>query len=58
MEFIVSYFFGGNGEVEIEAKNEIEAREKFFEGDYPTSSEQEWGENYSVADINLKEKAK
>jgi hypothetical protein len=52
-KFIVSYDFDGNGEVEIEADNEEQARKKFFNGQF--ENEQEWGEDYAVRNIEPKE---
>jgi hypothetical protein len=52
-KFIVSYDFDGNGEVEIEADSEEQAREKFFDGQF--ENEQEWGEDYAVRNIEPKE---
>ena len=43
-KFKVYYSFDGNGEVEIEAKDEDEAREMFFEGEF--KNEKEGGETY------------
>jgi hypothetical protein len=48
-KYSVKYAFNGNGNIFIEAKNEEEAREKFFEGDYPEG--EEWGEEYEIVDI-------
>ena len=42
--FKVYYDFDGSGEVEIEAKNEQEAKDKFYEGEF--ENEQEFGQNY------------
>lgn len=47
--YVISYFFDGNGEVKIKADSEEEAREKFFEGEF--KDEEEWGENWNIADI-------
>ncbi|HSA07650.1 MAG TPA: hypothetical protein P5556_10790 [Candidatus Gastranaerophilales bacterium] len=48
-KFKINYYFDGNGSVEVEAKNEDEAREMFFNGDF--SDEEEWGENYNIENI-------
>jgi len=44
----IKYFFDGYGEGFVEAKNEEEARDKFFDGDTDLISEAEWGENYNI----------
>ena len=53
-EFKVKYYFDGRGEMTIEANNEDEAREKFFNGIF--SDEEEWGENYNIESVNQKER--
>jgi hypothetical protein len=45
-KFNVIYYFDGQGKVLIEAKNEKEAREKFFSGEF--EGEEEWGEQYNI----------
>jgi hypothetical protein len=45
-KFKITYYFDGNGEVEIEAKTAEKAREKFFNGEF--RDEEEWGENYNI----------
>lgn len=53
-KFFIKYYFDGNGEVEIDAKNENEAREKFFSGEFAEHSEQEWGDSYNIETITKK----
>ena len=53
-EYKIKYFFDGNGEVIIKAKNKQEAEKLFREGGYDDKIEKEWGENYIVEKINLK----
>lgn len=45
-KYKVKYTFEGNGEVEVIAENEEEAREKFFEGEF--DNEKEWAESYEL----------
>ena len=47
-KFRVIYYFDGQGKVLIEAKNEKEAKEKFFNGEFEIENEEEWGENYNI----------
>lgn len=47
--FIIKYYFDGTGNVEIKAKDEAEAREKWLQGNF--CNEEEFGENYTIADI-------
>ena len=47
--FKIYYSFNGLGDVEIQAKNEEEAREKFYSGDF--KDEDESGENYVIESI-------
>jgi len=47
--FIVKYYFDGNGEAKIEAKNEEEAKSKFFADELLNRTE--WGESYQVENI-------
>ncbi len=54
-KYIISYSFDGYGEVAINAENEESARDKFFEGDWK-GKEDEWGEEYNIADITEKTK--
>ena len=44
----ISYSFDGNGEVLVEAKDEEEAKDKFFSGETEFESENEWGESYEI----------
>jgi len=48
--FKIYYYFDGLGDVEIQAKNEEEAREKFYSGDF--KDEDERGENYVIESID------
>lgn len=45
--FLVQYYFDGSGSVNIEAKDEEEAKQKFYDGEDYTNV-QESGENYCV----------
>ena len=45
----IEYSFDGHGEVEVKAKNQEEAEEKFFEGEF--EKEKEWGENSDIEKI-------
>ena len=49
MKYKINYYFDGNGEVMVEAKNKKEAKDKFFEGEF--ESEEEWGEQYNINSI-------
>lgn len=49
MKFLISYYFDGNGEVEVDAENEEQAREMFFGGEF--SDENEWGGQYNIEKI-------
>jgi len=51
-KYIIEYYFDGNGKVEVEAKNQEEAREKFFNGDFDET--EEYGENYNIERISYK----
>ncbi len=44
-EFKIIYFYEGGGETIITAKNEEEARGKFYSGDF---NGDEWGEQYNI----------
>jgi len=48
--FTINYYFDGNGSVNVKAKNEEEAKELFFQGDF--TNEEEWGENYNIKNID------
>ena len=52
-KYRIKYYFDGRGEVIIEAKNEKEAEDKFFDGDYPQDDDSEWGEDYCIDRIEL-----
>ena len=45
-KYKIKYTFEGNGEVEVMAENEEEARKKFFEGEF--DNEEEWAESYEM----------
>ena len=45
-EYKVSYYFDGSGTVIIKAKDEEEAKDKFFSGEF--KNEDEWGETYNI----------
>ena len=45
-KFLVMYSYNGNGKVYIEAEDEEQAEQKFYEGEF--SNEIEGGENYEV----------
>jgi len=47
--FTINYYFNGNGKVNVKAKNEEEARELFFEGNF--ENEEEWGDQYQIDNI-------
>lgn len=47
-KFKIKYYFDGNGEIEVDAKNEEEARDKFIDGDCDYKTENEWGESYII----------
>lgn len=51
MKYNIKYYFDGFGEVEIEANSKEEAEEKFSSGDYNLNKEEEWGENYEIAEV-------
>ena len=46
MKYKVKYFFDGYGRAIIEAKNEEEAKDMFFEGEF--RDEKESGDNYNI----------
>ena len=52
MKFKINYTFDGEGETIVEAKNEEEAKDKFFNGDYAEEKEREEGTNYEIEKIN------
>ena len=45
----VKYYFDGKGYVDIKAKNEKEAEDLFFKGDF--DNQNEWGESYEIEEI-------
>lgn len=49
--YTIYYNFDGYGEVNIEANSEEEARQKFYDGEYTLSSDNESGQNYEVSTI-------
>lgn len=49
-KYQIHYYFDGSGQVDIEAKDEAEAKLKWEEGDY--KEEDEWGETYTIDHIN------
>lgn len=49
-KFKINYYFDGNGSIEVEAENEDQAREMFYDGVF--SDEEEWGENYNIEKIS------
>lgn len=53
-KYQVDYNFDGMGYQIIEAKNEEEARQKFLDGEGELE-EGEWGDNYSILEINKAE---
>ena len=48
-KFKIKYFFEGDGEVEVEAKDEEEAQQLFYDGEWEEA--QEGGENYEIFTI-------
>jgi hypothetical protein len=48
----IRYYFDGSGEVVVKAKDEEEARDMFFEGQW--ENEKEWGEDYQIEEITKK----
>lgn len=49
MKFLISYYFDGEGTVEIEADSEGEAKEKFQSGEF--ENEEESGDQYNIESI-------
>jgi hypothetical protein len=47
----INYYFDGRGEAFVEAKNEEEARDKFFGGEVDFESENEWGDTYNIETV-------
>lgn len=54
--FKIKYYFDGNGEVFVKAKNKEEAENLFFEGEYELKDDSEWGDNYNIEAIEESEK--
>lgn len=54
-KYLVRYFFDGEGEVEIKAKNEEEAKRKFYNGEYIEGTEDEYGNNYTIDSLKIRE---
>lgn len=52
-KYIIDYYFDGTGKVEVEANSEEEAKDKFFDGNWK-SSEEEQGDNYNIEFVNAK----
>ena len=50
-KYNLSYYFDGNGEVEIEAKSKKEAEQKWRDGNFDDKTEDEWGQEYCVDEI-------
>ncbi len=59
-KYKISYYFDGYGEAFVEAKNEEEARDKFYEGDadFDSGTEEgqdycsnEWGDTYNIETV-------
>jgi hypothetical protein len=50
-KFKITYNFDGTGEVEVEAKTSHDAREKWYDGEFDPDTEKEWGETYTIEDV-------
>ncbi len=50
-KYRIKYYFDGYGEAEVEADNDTEAREMFFNGNVDFDIDREWGDNYCVGGI-------
>ena len=50
MKYKIHYFFDGFGHVIVDAKNEADARVKFFNGEFD-EEEHESGENYCIETV-------
>lgn len=52
-EFIIKYYFDGQGEATVKAKNKKEAEDMFYDGRFGEAfgSEKEWGESYTIDSI-------
>jgi len=55
-KYRVKYYFDGQGEVLIMAKNKMDAENKFFDGEFDEKEDNEWGENYNINVVELKTK--
>ena len=47
----ITYYFDGKGEIEFLAKDEENAREKFYDGDWDGNKETEWGDTYNIDEV-------
>ena len=51
MKYTIKYYFDGEGQTIIEAKNKEEAEDKFYNGDYGEEDDIEEGTNYQIHEI-------
>lgn len=49
--YIIQYYFDGNGTARVQAENQDQARELFFNGGVQQNEENEWGENFIIETI-------
>jgi len=50
-EFTIYYTYDGQGEVKIKAKNQKEAEDRFYEGNWNLNNGTEDGTNYEISNI-------